>query len=84
MGRERNRLQAAAAAGARLTARCDRRFRLPDALDAVLATPVLTPKALARQLALSPQAATLLLATLAETGVIREITGRSSFRAFAV
>ena len=67
-----------------LTARCDRRFRLPDALDAVLAAPVLTPKALARQLALSPQAATRLLATLAETGVIREITGRTSFRAFAV
>jgi hypothetical protein len=69
-----DRLQAAAAAGA----------RLPDALDAVLAAPVLTPKTLAWQLALSPQAATRLLATLAEAGVVREVTGRSSYRAFAV
>jgi DNA-binding IclR family transcriptional regulator len=50
----------------------------------VLAAPVLTPKTLAWQLALSPQAATRLLTTLAEAGVVREITGRKSFRAFAV
>jgi Fic family protein len=84
MGRERNWLQAAAAAGARLTTRCVRRSRLPDALDAVLAAPVLTAKTLARHLALSPQAATRLLTTLAAAGMVREVTGRSSFRAFAV
>jgi hypothetical protein len=77
--RELDRLQAAAALGARRTARCDRRARLPAALDAVLAV-----AALARQLALSPQAATWLLVTLAEAKVVREITGRKSFRAFAV
>jgi len=81
--RELDRVQAAAAAGTRLIADRDRRSRLPAALEAVLAVPALTPKALAEQLAISQQAATRLLVTLADAGVIREMTGRKSFRAFA-
>ena len=82
--RELDRLQAAAAVGATLTAGLDRRSRLPDALMAVLATPVLTPNGLASQLGISPQAATRLLAMLTAANVVREVTGRKSFRAFAV
>jgi hypothetical protein len=81
--RELDRLQAAAAAGTRLIADRDRRSRLPAALEAVLAVPALTPKALAGQLAISQQAATRLLVTLADAGIVREVTGRKSFRAFA-
>ena len=53
-------------------------------LMAVLATPVLTPNGLASQLGISPQAATRLLAMLTTANVVREVTGRKSFRAFAV
>jgi len=81
--RELDRLQAAAAAGARLTAGADRRSRLPDAVACLLAVPTLTPKALAVRLRLSPQAATRLLMQLATAGLAREVTGRKSFRAFA-
>lgn len=81
--RELDRLQAVAAAGARLTARCDRRSRLPAALDAALAVPVLTPTALTRDLAVTQQAATRWLTALAAAGVVQEVTGRKSFRAFA-
>ncbi|TCZ53895.1 helix-turn-helix domain-containing protein [Roseicella aquatilis] len=80
---ELDRLLAAAAAGARLTAGLDRRARLPAALDAALRVPALTPKALARRLGVVPQTATDLLRQLAEAGVVREATGRRSFRAFA-
>jgi hypothetical protein len=59
----------------------DRRSRLPDALDALLRAPVLTPKALAARLRIVPQTATALLRTLQAE---REVTGRGSFRAFAV
>jgi hypothetical protein len=81
--RELDRLQAVAAAGARLTAGADRRSRLPDAVASLLAVPALTPKALAVRLRLSPQAATRLLTQLAAAGLAREVTGRKSFRAFA-
>jgi DNA-binding MarR family transcriptional regulator len=82
--RELDRLSDAAQRGATLTTSLDRRSRLAEVLDAVLRTPALTPKALARQLRITPQAATRLLATLAEAGIVAEITGRKSFRAFAV
>jgi hypothetical protein len=39
---------------------------------------------LARQLAITPQAASRLLATLAAAQVVREVTGRISFRAFSL
>ena len=70
--------------GRGLAARSDKRSRLPDALDALLRAPVLTPKALAAQLRIAPQTATALLRTLQDKGVVREVTGRGSFRAFAV
>ena len=83
--RELDRLEAAAVEkGRELAARADKRSRLPDALDALLRAPVLTPKALAAQLKIAPQTATALLRTLQEKGVAKEVTGRGSFRAFAV
>ena len=81
---ELDRLEATAEQGRGLLARNDRRSRLPDALDALLRAPVLTPKALAAQLRIVPQTATALLRTLQAEGVAREVTGRGSFRAFAV
>jgi DNA-binding transcriptional regulator YhcF (GntR family) len=45
---------------------------------------VLTPKALAAQLRIVPQTATALLRELQAEGMVREMTGRGSFRAFAV
>jgi hypothetical protein len=81
---ELDRLETAAEQGRGLLARSDRRSRLPDALDALLRAPVLMPKALAAQLRIVPQTATALLRTLQAEGVVREVTGRGSFRAFAV
>ena len=82
--RELDRLETVAEKGRGLLARSDRRSRSPDALDALLRAPVLTPKALAAQLRIVPQTATALLRTLQTEGVVREVTGRGSFRAFAV
>ena len=82
--RELDRLETAAEQGRGALAGTDRRSRLPDALDALLRGPVLTPKALAAQLRIVPQTATALLRTLQTEGVVREVTGRGSFRAFAV
>jgi DNA-binding transcriptional ArsR family regulator len=81
--RELDRLQAAATAGAALTTR-DPRARLDDALAAVLRHPALTPAMLAQRLGITPQAASRLLARLAAAGIVTEITGRKSFRAFAI
>jgi hypothetical protein len=82
--RELDRLEAAAAKGRGLAADLDKRSRLPDAIEALLRTPVLTPKALAGQLGIAPQTATALLRALQAKGVAREVTGRGSFRAFAI
>jgi hypothetical protein len=81
---ELDRLEAGAKQGRGALAGTDRRSRLPDALEALLRAPVLTPKALAAQLRIVPQTATALLRTLQAEGVVREVTGRGSFRAFAV
>jgi hypothetical protein len=62
----------------------DKRARLPDAVDALLRTPVLTPSALAARLRVVPQTATAVLRTLQDAGVVREVTGRGRFRAFAM
>jgi hypothetical protein len=62
----------------------DKRARLPDAVDALLRTPVLTPMALAARLKVAPQTATAVLRLLQEQGVVREVTGRERFRAFAM
>jgi hypothetical protein len=82
--RDLDRLLQAAEQGRGLTAQADRRSRLPDALDAALRTPALTPKALAGKLRVAPQTATALLHALQTAGLMREVTGRKSFRAFAV
>jgi hypothetical protein len=82
--RELDRLEAAAEAGRALAADRDTRSRLPDAIAALVRTPVLTPKALAVRLRVAPQTATALLRELQDKGVVREVTGRGSFRAFAV
>ena len=82
--RELDRLETAAAKGRRLAAALDKRARLPDAIDALLRHPVLTPKALAEQGRIAPQTATALLRDLQGRGVVREVTGRGSYRAFAI
>jgi hypothetical protein len=82
--RDLDRLVAAAEQGRGLTAQADRRSRLSDALGAALRTPALTPKALAGKLHVAPQTATALLHALRTAGLLREVTGRRSFRAFAV
>jgi hypothetical protein len=82
--RELDRLLAVAERAQGLVAKMDRRSRLPDAVDAVLLYPVLTPKALAAQLKVAPQTGTALLRQLHAAGLVREVTGRGSFRAFAV
>jgi hypothetical protein len=79
-----DRLEAAAAQGKGLAAAADKRSRLPDAVDALLRAPVLTPKALAARLGIASQTGTALLRALAAKGLVREVTGRGSFRAFAV
>jgi hypothetical protein len=82
--RELDRLEAAAEQGRGVVAGSDKRSRLPDALDALLRVPALTPKALAARLRIAPQTGTALLRTLQGRGVVREVTGRGSFRAFAI
>jgi hypothetical protein len=70
--------------GRALITDCDRRSRLPAALNAVLRSAVLTPKGLAAELAIAPQTATALLRELRAAKLVAEITGRRSFRAFAI
>ena len=82
--RELDRLEAAAEQGRGLAAAVDKRSRLPDAIEALLRTPVLTPKALAGTLGIAPQTGTALLRALQAKRVVREVTGRGSFRAFAI
>jgi len=82
--RELDRLAAAAAQGRGLTTLLDQRSRLPDVIEALLRAPVLTPKALAARLAVAPQTATALLRRLQGEALVREVTGRGSFRAFAM
>ena len=82
--RELDRLEAAAEQGRGVVAGSDKRSRLPDALDALLRVPALTPKALAARLKVAPQTGTALLRALQGRGVVREVTGRGSFRAFAI
>jgi hypothetical protein len=60
------------------------RSRLPDALDAVLRAPVVTVDSLAKVLHVTPRAALGLLGQLTAAGIVREATGRASWRAFAL
>lgn len=81
--RELGRLLDAAQRASSLTADLDKRSRLPDAVDAVLRVPAMTPSSLARRLKIAPQTANDLLRQLARAGVVREATGRKAFRAYA-
>jgi Fic family protein len=82
--RELDRLDAAAEKGRALAARADKRSRLPGAIEALLRYPALTPNALAAELRIAPQTATALLRELQARGLVREVTGRGRFRAFAM
>ena len=82
--RKLDRLEAAAEKGRGLIAGLDRRSRLADAVERFLRAPVLTPKTLGETLGVAPQTATTLLRALQGRGVVREVTGRESVRAFAI
>lgn len=58
------------------------RSRLQEAVDVVLRWPIVTARDLAEKLAVSPQAGLGLLRQLTESGLVREATGRASWRAF--
>ena len=60
------------------------RSYLPAALDVVLRTPVVTADSLAKALQVTPRAALGLLQQLMAAGVVREATGRASWRAFVL
>lgn len=60
------------------------RSRLPDAFDAVLRAPVVTADSLAKSIQVTPRAALGLLGQLTAAGLVREATGRASWRAFAL
>jgi HTH DNA binding domain len=60
------------------------RSRLPDALNAALRAPIVTTGSLAAALKITPQAALGLLRQLLAAGIVREATGRASWRAFAL
>jgi HTH DNA binding domain len=60
------------------------RSRLPDAMDSLLRAPVLTASSLATTLHVTPQAALGLLRQLMAAGIVREATGRASWRCFVL
>jgi hypothetical protein len=60
------------------------RSRLPDAVDLVLRTPVVTAASLAKSLGVTPRAAFGLLQQLIGAGFVREATGRGSCRAYVL
>ena len=65
-------------------ARHDRRSRLAEVLDGLLRTPVVTARGLADSLWVTAQTATAALRALQGKGLVREVTGRESFRAFGL
>lgn len=81
-GDELARLQAAEEKGRTLTRTA--RSRLPDAVNSVLRVPIITARGLAKGLDVTPQAALGLLGQMIEAGLIREATGRASWRAFVL
>jgi HTH DNA binding domain len=76
-------LRAAESAGLAFAAREDKRSRLPATVEMLLRQPALTAPALARRLEITPQAALRLFSRLEREGLVGEVTGRGSFRAFA-
>jgi hypothetical protein len=77
------RLRDAEAAAAGL-ARTGRRSLLPAAAEAALRAPAVTARGLARQLGITPQGALQLINRMLMAGVVREATGRRSFRAYVI
>jgi hypothetical protein len=77
-------LRAAETAGVALASKQDRRSRRPAAIALLLRHPALTAPTLARQLAITPQAALRLLGGFKAAGLVGEITGRKSFQAFGI
>jgi hypothetical protein len=80
--RELERLREAENKGALL--RATARSRLPDVMNALLRAPVVTVNSLAKTLSVTPQAALGLLRQLMAAGIVREATGRASWRAFVL
>jgi hypothetical protein len=78
------RLQQAEARGQHLVQQCDRRSRLGDVLAEMVRQPVVTSVGIARQLRMTQQAASRLLQALAEAGLATEVTGRATWRVYAV
>jgi hypothetical protein len=60
------------------------RSRLPDVMNAILRAPIVTVNSLVKSLDVTPQAALGLLRQLMAAGLIREATGRASWRAFVL
>ncbi len=79
---ELSRLQTAAERASALQRTA--RSQLPAASATALRLPVLTARALADELNVSPQAALILLKQLVAVGMLREATGRAAWRAFII
>ncbi|MHB0723526.1 helix-turn-helix domain-containing protein [Roseomonas mucosa] len=79
-----DRLEAAQQQLAALAEGTRRSSSLPAAAELVLRQPVVTAPQLAQDLGLTHQGALLLIGRLTEAGVVREVTGRGSFRAYAI
>jgi hypothetical protein len=79
---ELNRLQETEKKGRMLGSTA--RSRLPHAVDAVLRAHIVTASGLAEAIRVTPQAALGLLRQLTAAGMVREVTGRASWRAYAL
>jgi hypothetical protein len=79
---ELNRLQEAEKKGRMLGSTA--RSRLPQAVDAVLRAHIVTAAGLAEAIRVTPQAALGLLRHMTVNGMVREVTGRASWRAYAL
>jgi hypothetical protein len=77
-------LRQAEVAGTALAAQQDKRSHLGAAVEALLRQPALTAPTLAQQIAITPQAALRLCVRLDKAGLVREVTGRGSFRAYSL
>jgi hypothetical protein len=80
--RELEQLREAENKGASL--RTTARSSLPDAINAMLRAPVVTVSSLVKSLDVTPQAALGLLRQLMAAGLVREVTGRASWRAYSL
>jgi hypothetical protein len=79
---ELDRLQRAEGKGQALVRTA--RSKLPAALEAILRAPIVTARRLAESLDVTPQGALGLLRQFGDAGIVREATGRASWRAFVL